>query len=229
MKPLKTVQIGPATLYCGDSHQLLKTGLLAADALISDPPYGINLRIGGSNTGKTISPKHRPIVGDDSPFDPMPWIKHIGVKAPVLLWGADHYKTRLPDGGRFLAWDKSCGMGAAALFTDAEFAWTNRKNARCIYRQFWLGCTRSGEGAASKRKRQHPTEKPLELMMWCLDHARVGVGKTVLDPYMGSGTTALACLRTGRKFIGVELDEGYFDVAVERVQQEWDAIQSRLV
>lgn len=220
------VEIGPCTLYSGDCLELLAEGHLKADALISDPPYGISFTHGANNATPFMDAqgKSKPIHGDDEPFDPTPWVKHIG-QGPIMLFGADHYKTRLPDGGRFVVWDKSCGMGAAASFTDAEFAWTNRKNPRCVYRQFWMGATRSGEGASSRYKRQHPTEKPVELMAWCLDHARVGMGKIVLDPYMGSGTTGVACLRTGRKFVGCEIDDHYFEVARARIQAAWDAAQ----
>ena len=97
---------------------------------------------------------------------------------PVLLWGADHYKQRLPQ---------------------------------------WMGLARSGEGNSSKMARHHPSQKPVELMRWCLDHARIGIGKAVLDPYMGTGTTGVAALTTGRRFVGVEIDREDFDVACERI------------
>ena len=215
------VVIGNATLYCGDCLDILPQ-LNWVDAIVSDPPYGIGIKFGalkGNDVVPTARKDSVPIVGDDVPFDPSPLIKMVGESKPILLWGADHYKTRLPDGGNFLVWDKSCGQGAVTTFTDAEFAWTNRRNPRCIYRHFWLGATRAGEGSSSKYRRQHSTQKPVELMRWCLETARIGVGKTVLDPYMGSGTTGVAAVTSGRKFVGIEIDPDYFEIAVERIRK----------
>lgn len=222
VKPLiEKVTIGNATLYLGDCLELLHAGLLKdADAIISDPPYGIGYVHGGGHTentpGKLNARQHtRPIIGDDKPFDPSPWLSDKKDKQPaILLFGADHYKTRLPEGGRFICWDKSCGQGAAASFCDAEFMWTNRKNPRSIVRHFWMGATRAGEySSRAGVKKLHPSQKPVEVMIWCIEHCRIGLGKTILDPYMGSGTTGVAAIRTGRHFIGCELDREYFDIA----------------
>ena len=220
------VIIGNATLYRGDCLELLAAGMLKADALVSDPPYGIGF-VHGGGSGLSAQPNLKPIHGDDAPFDPMPWIEAIGgmdahKNAAVVLFGADHFKTRLPEGGRFMVWDKSCGQGAATTFVDAEFMWTNRKNPRCIYRQFWMGAMRSGEDNQGKSKRSHPSQKPVELMMWCIETARIGLGKTILDPFMGSGSTGVAALRTGRKFLGCEIDKEYFDIACQRMEKEMD-------
>ena len=203
--------IGNATLYLGDCLEILPSIRKQVDAVVSDPPYGIGYVHGGGGRGLAgCNTNRKPIHGDDAPFDPISWIE-IASDNPILLWGADHYKTRLPDGGRFLVWDKSCGQGAADSFVDAEFAWTNRRNARRIYRHFWKGVTRSGEDNSNASRRTHPSQKPVELMRWCLETARIGLGKTVLDPYMGSGSTGVACVTTGRKFIGIEIDPDYFE------------------
>ena len=213
--------IGNATLYCGDCLDILP-GLKGIDAVVTDPPYGIGYVHGGGGRGITANRNLNPIRGDDRPFDPAPILEldkssnHI---VQIVLWGADHFKERLPKGGTFLCWDKSCGMGPADIFSDAEYAWTNRKNARCIYRQLWKGAMRSGDGGSSKEKRHHPSQKPVELMRWCLETARIGLGKTVLDPYMGAGSTGVACVTSGRKFVGVEADPEYFDIACQRVEK----------
>lgn len=188
--------------------------------LLVTRPMGLVLYAGGGNMFIKNYQGTKPIIGDDVPFDPSPILRIGGDgNKPILLWGADHYKTRLPEGGRFLVWDKSCGQGGAATFTDAEFAWMNRKNARCIYRHFWMGAMRAGEGSPSKGKRQHPSQKPVELMRWCLETVRIGTGKTVLDPYMGSGTTGVAAVTSGRKFVGIEIDPDYFEIACQRIEE----------
>ena len=231
---MEKVVIGDATLWHGDCLELLKHGILsAADALISDPPYGIGFVHSGNTEnspgtkrvqGVAVVGSTKPIHGDDKPFDPSPWIDlfhyPIDRNKPILLFGADNYLTRLPEGGRFVCWDKSCGQGPASSFVDAEFMWTNRRNPRSIVRHVWMGLLRAGEGASIKGKtRPHPSAKPVEVMAWCIEHARIGIGKTVLDPYMGSGSTGVACMKTGRKFIGCEIDREYFDIACERIKQ----------
>lgn len=222
MSQFEKVIIGNATLYRGDCIELLKAGSFDnIDALISDPPYGIGyVHAGGGNRlGRTNT---KPIYGDDKPFDPSIWFEYFDFMSnnnkAILLFGADHYKTRLPEGGRFLCWDKSCGQGAATQFCDAEFMWTNRKNARSIVRHLWMGVIRSGQDStkAGIINKHHPSQKPVEVMAWCIEHCRIGLGNIVLDPYMGVGSTGVACMQTGRKFIGCEIDKEYFDAAVKR-------------
>jgi len=82
-----------------------------------------------------------------------------------------------------------------------------------------MGLTRAGEDGSAASKRKHPSQKPVELMRWCLETARIGLGKVVLDPYMGSGSTGVACLTTGRKFIGIEIDPEYFEIACRRIEK----------
>lgn len=215
---------GRAVLWLGDCLELLVAGALKeADAVVSDPPYGIGFQHGGG--GKRISPVNNsesPIRGDDKPYDPGPWLDFCGAGGnggkPIVLLGADHYKERLPAGGRMLCWDKSVGQGAATTFSDAEFAWTNRRNPRNVFRHFWMGGLRSGQGAQSREPRHHQSQKPVELMAWLIEHARIGVGKWVLDPYMGSGSTGVAALQSGRRFVGVEIEQRHFDTAVRRIE-----------
>ena len=213
------------TLYHGDCREIMPE-LKGIDAIVSDPPYGIGFVYKPGNYGKVntnnIGHANSPIIGDDKPFDPQHIIDFAGMKIPVVLCGANNFARRLPEGGNFLCWDKACGQGPAANFIDAEFIWSNRRNARNVFHFFWMGCFKSGEGASSnsKNKRLHVSQKPVELMMWLLATCRIGLGKTVLDPYMGSGSTGVACVRTGRKFVGIEIDEGHCEVAAKRLQAE---------
>ena len=214
-----------ATIYCGDCREIMPM-LKGVGAIVSDPPYGINFVYHG-NSGRTgsIGAKHctnamKPIFGDKTAFDPAPILEMAKGNIPIALCGGNHYATRLPEGGSFLCWDKACGMGPATNFTDAEFIWTNRKNARCIFHHFWMGAIRAGEEGENGYKRLHVPQKPVELMMWLFQTCRVGLGKTVLDPYMGSGSTGVACLRTGRKFIGIDIDPAHCEIAARRLAAE---------
>ena len=203
--------IGNATLYCGDCLEILPT-LPKVDALITDPPYGIGFQKGacgrGVQEGRRVV-KDR-VIGDDVPFDPSPLLGFDN----VLTWGADHYAERLPH-GRWLAWDKLAGMDSWDSFSDVEFAWHSKRGAARIFNMKWKGiaCAKVGE---NKGTRYHATQKPIALMRWCIEQA--GDPELVLDPYMGSGTTGVACMNLGRKFIGIEIEPKYFDIACERIE-----------
>src|SRR5215472_15865030 len=128
-------EIGSATLYCADCRDILPD--LTVDAVISDPPYGINYTHSGgerrfSKVGQTKASKARgvpPIAGDAVPFDPTPLL----IFGNVLLWGADHYRGRLPAGGRMLAWDKLAGLEPWDSFRDVEFAWHSKPSASRLF------------------------------------------------------------------------------------------------
>jgi site-specific DNA-methyltransferase (adenine-specific) len=203
-------QFGDCTLIMADCLDVLP---IEADAVITDPPYGI----GYIHSGKCKGRWHRINVGeimhDDRAFDPSPWLGY----ANVVLFGANHYAAKLPEGG-WHVWDKlGGGKPFGDSFSDAEFVWHNQKAASRIFRYMWKGICVEG-GTAPKRI--HPSQKPVPLMAWLMDLAKVPLGATVLDPYMGSGTTAIACIRTGRKFVGIEKDEKHFEAACERVTNE---------
>ena len=206
--------IGACTLYLGDARELLPT-LPKVDAILSDPPYGIGYTRGSGGKGlRVISANHtpvhdgRPLVGDDVPFDPSPWLDW-----PCILWGANHYAARLPH-GRWLAWNKLGISEPWDDFSDVEFAWQNKRASDRIFSLLWKGAFK----APSQRDqmRVHPTQKPVELMAWCLDFLPDAM--TILDPFMGSGTTGVACVKLGRKFIGIEIEPKYFDIACRRME-----------
>lgn len=212
------VTIGNAELWHGDCREVLPL-LHGVDALVSDPPYGIAYQHSGGGRaapGARNPPKRNakmPIANDDTAFDPV----HLLGYPSVLIFGVDHYRDRLPAGGTLVAWDKSCGIGPADSFADAEFAWTNARVKRNVLRFLWKGvaCEKAGE---ENGKRYHPTQKPVGLMQRCIE--LLPEAAVICDPYMGSGSTGVAALRLGRKFVGVELDRRYFDVACERIENE---------
>lgn len=210
--------IGDCRLILGDC--LTQLDGIEADACVSDPPYGIAYQHSGfgastrPNTGRHARRNdNQPITGDDKPFDPTPLLRF----PSVLLWGADHFSQQLPH-GRFLAWNKLGSMESYDSFSDVEFAWHNKRAAARICNLMWKGICqdKAGEGNGV---RWHPMQKPVALMTWSLEQAETNPGDLVFDPYMGSGTTGVACVRTGRRFIGIEVDQRFFDVACKRIAE----------
>lgn len=201
--------IGDARLILGDCREVAPT-LDRVDAVLTDPPYGIGHVLGASGKGRH---RHRnankPIVADDRPFDPAEWLKW-----PCILWGANHYSSRLPH-GRWLAWNKLGVLEPWDGFSDVEFAWQNVRKSDKIFSLLWKGICQ--EEKYDGGRRYHPTQKPIALMRWCIGHLPDGV-TTILDPFMGSGTTGVACASLGRRFVGIECDPTYFDIACRRIE-----------
>ena len=249
MKPTPTFQkrtIGDCTLYMGDSIELLAAGVFGKiGAIVSDPPYGIGYQHGGHGDRRSqisnLASRTDTIIGDDLPFDPLPWIDAApcnearkrttyGGDPLIILWGADHFMQRLPENGTLLAWDKHIGRGCDDSFTDCEWAWCGRKVKREVFRWLWKGvCTQKSaldvattvsthRTSGKVFARVHISQKPVELMRWCIDKVRPLAGLPILDPYMGSGTTAIAALSLGHTFIGCEIDPTHFDVACRRIE-----------
>lgn len=212
------------TIYHGDCREVLPSLELDDVVIVSDPPYGIDFNHSGqhgrfSGQGVTTAARARgnhPVYGDDSPFDP----SHLwGRFENVLIWGADHYYPRLPDSGRFLAWNKLGDREPWDSFSDVEFAWHSREGASRIFNMKWKGiaCEKQGE---ENGYRDHPTQKPRRLMYWCIEQSGCSQVATVLDPYMGSGTTLTCCRYPARRAIGIEIEEKYCEIAAKRLSQE---------
>ena len=209
MNPWKEKRvIGNATLYLGDCLEILPS-LPKVDAVITDPPYGIDYRPGGGGTGpaKLFTNADR-VVGDAAPFDPT---SILGLNIPAVLWGGSNYADKLPAARGWLVWDKKCGIYEANQFSDCELAWTNKDGPIKIFRHRWTGYHRDGK----EQGKYHPTQKPIELMEWCIKKYPQGL---ILDPFMGSGTTGVACMNLGRKFIGIEIEPKYYEIACKRIE-----------
>jgi site-specific DNA-methyltransferase (adenine-specific) len=218
---LKVERFGQATLYLGDCHEISHELHHIADALVTDPPYGIGFKWKGARRGGTgagLQWKARPsnrqpewddVVGDDRLFSPEPWL----IYPQVILWGGNNYP--LPPARCWLVWDKRRDT-TPDDHGDAELAWTNLDSVIRVHRQLWRGVVREGEENVANSNKHHPTQKPVALMQWCVNMTT----GTVLDPYMGSGTTGVACVRLGRPFVGVEIEPKYFDIACRRIEEE---------
>jgi site-specific DNA-methyltransferase (adenine-specific) len=192
---MNPVIIGNATLYCGDCREILPT-LPKVDAVVTDPPYGLADRWTGGTWGAAAMYDDAKRWDQKLSQDDIDAVIEAGVC--VILWGGNYY--RMPPSRCWLSWRKSSQMQTMA---DFELAWTNLdRPAKQITED------RNPDG-----KREHPTQKPIYVMEWCLGFVK----GDVLDPFMGSGTTGVACMNLGRKFIGIEIEPKYFDIAVERI------------
>ncbi|MBW9334558.1 site-specific DNA-methyltransferase [Herbaspirillum sp. RU 5E] len=219
---MNPVIIGDATLYLGDCMEILPT-LGKVDAVITDPPYGI-LNLGGDVAGGVVrkSPrqqgsgklKNRLLNVSDVQWDIAPTTELFDLLRQIsdwqIIWGGNYFN--LPPARAILVWDKEQPW---ENFSQVELAWSNFSRPAAIFKE---SATR---GTPDK---VHPTQKPLSLMAWCI--AFLPSAQTICDPYMGSGTTGIAALQLGRRFIGIERDERYFELACRRLEQA--AAQGRL-
>lgn len=221
----KEVQIGPCRLINADCMDVLPT-LTGVDLLLTDPPYGINLDTDNSrfSGGHVASAAKRgngvgsaggaAIIGDDKPFDPS---FLIGYGKRQIIWGWNNFPNKLP-AGACLVWLKRFDEAFGSFLSDAETAFYSHGHG--VY------CRRDLSNNAIAKERVHPTQKPVGLMEWCLSF--MPDAKTVLDPFMGSGTTGVACIQTERQFIGIEREPKYFQIACDRIQRAWDLKCSEL-
>jgi site-specific DNA-methyltransferase (adenine-specific) len=205
MKPTWQTADGAIQLYRADCLDVLPT-LSGIDAVIADPPYGIERFKKGFGTTrfKGHGCEKVGIVWDKKP-DPSVFSSMLKI-GPAIIWGGNNFV--LPTSEYFLVWDK---MQTVDNFASAELAWTNVKVPAKVFRY-------SIHQHNSDCDKDHPTQKPVKLMLWCLSF--LPNAQTILDPFMGSGTTGVACVQTGRKFIGIEIDPGYFAIAVKRIEAE---------
>ncbi|WP_439711396.1 DNA-methyltransferase [Bradyrhizobium elkanii] len=213
MSRIETIADG-VTLYLGDCREILPT-LTGFDAVVTDPPYGIalntnNLRFSG---GKGESQRRRgklsgtaggdPIAGDQEPFDPT-FLTEIG--SQQIIWGWHNFPNSLPRGA-CLIWIKRFDEAFGSFLSDAETAWFSKGHG--VY------CFRDLSNMADAKIRVHPTQKPLPLMKWCIEKTT----GSILDPFMGGGSTGVAAVNLGRRFTGIEIEQKYFDAACRRIDE----------
>lgn len=206
--PTPYYQSERVTLYCGDCLSILPT-LSGVGALVTDPPYGI--AYDGSHTKYHNGIDRGPCEWDDKPFDPAPLI---ALGLPTIMWGGNCFSSRLPDSTAWLVWVKIVRQDADIRQSDCEMAWTNCFGRSRVFTHLWIGAYRDSESGIQN---VHPTQKPVALMRWCIEQSKISEAATILDPYCGSGTTGIAAVQLGRRFVGVEREEKYCAIAKRRI------------
>jgi DNA modification methylase len=212
---IRVETIGRATLYLGDCRDILPT-LPKVDAVVTDPPYGVDRAKGMGGAGLDGSGRYarRPKQYVGGWDDERPTADDFGAILfrceQAIIWGGNYFSDILPRGGRWLFWDK---LNSMPSYSDGEIAWTNIKGV--AVKKF----TRCVNGMASHKDgpREHPTQKPIDLMEWCI--GKMDGPRTILDPYMGTASTGVAAIRQGRNFIGIEREERYFEAACRRIRE----------
>jgi hypothetical protein len=236
--------LGSHRLLCGDSTKADDVARLMGGAKVAlcltDPPYGIDVvsrksgklggeggptpyggtrnagTIGGAKAygktgGKLIAAReYMPIIGDDKPFDPLPLLD---LAAEQIIFGANYFASKLPDGKSWIVWDKD----ASGNFSAVELAWTSHEGHLRMYRHMWSGLRREGTREVELNARVHPTQKPVGLFAAILEDFSAD-GDVVIDPYLGSGTTLIACEKLGRSCYALEIAAIYCDISILRLQ-----------
>lgn len=202
---------GGITIYHGDNRKILPLLDQKFDLLLTDPPYGIgeNAHRVASRTKLAATTDYGSFDWDKEPADRQTIDYSVSICRHAVIWGGNYF--HVPPSRGWLVWDKL----NSGNFADCELAWTNLKMSVRKFTLLWNGMIRGGEQRGVKRV--HPTQKPVELMHWCLSHADA---KSVLDPWMGSGTTLVAAKFRGLKAVGIEINEQYCEIAAKRLSQE---------
>lgn len=209
--------IGDCTLYLGDCREILPT-LGKVDAVVTDRPYGIGEAAGKAKTRTSgLASRNRDASRYRRDYGVSAWDdqtadEEVAIAVSLARWsiifGGNYYD--LPPSSCWLVWDK---LNGDTDFADCELAWTNLPKAVRRIRFLWNGCMRRERDI----ERQHPTQKPVDVMKWCIEHLPEP-NRTILDPFMGSGTTLVAAVKLGRRGIGIEREPKYFDIACKRIE-----------
>ena len=220
-------ELGNHRVMCGDATKdtdKLINGI-TIDLLFTDPPYGINIVHGGNvgisanigfvgTEGLAKARKYKSIISDDNPFEPQFLLNY---SKQQIIFGANNFASKLPDNAHWLVWDKKNNAGADHNnFSDVELMWTNINRKSClIYRHTWSGLIRAGDRRTELKERVHPTQKPVGMLRQIInDYSKSN--EIILDPYLGSGSTLIACEQTNRVCYGMEIDPAYIDVILDR-------------
>jgi DNA modification methylase len=192
---MREERIGGQRLILGDCLEVMQT-LGRVDAVVTDPPYGIGI------ANNPVRQKHDRKNWDSSPIGAEHLRAILSGSVEQIIWGGNYFN--LPPSRGFLVWDKKQPENFSLAM--CEQAWWSRDTNAKVFSKSVLGYDKS-----------HPTQKPVALMEWCLGF--LPDASTILDPFMGSGTTLVACQKLGRHGIGIEIDPDYFEIACRRVDE----------
>lgn len=209
----RRVEIGDCVLYQGDCLRIMPM-LEGVDAVVTDPPYGIGWDDAAAAASGARSGAMKAFKGT---YEASGWDKQTASNARMevmreiapkqIIFGGNYYQ--LPTTKCWLVWDKKIN----GTFADVELAWTNLDKPAKLITFMWNGMLRQN----NEPRGDHPTQKPIEVMRWCLGH--IPDAEVICDPFMGSGTTGVAAVKMGRKFIGIEREPKYFDIACKRIEE----------
>jgi len=216
------VEFRNGVAYLGNNYEVMLDFDLRNkfDLCLTDPPYGIgesnkkNLNRGrDSKKWKRAYAIDYPDFEDVRPskdiFDSIRQLSH-----NQIIWGGNYFANYLPISGGWIYWNKLM----SGDFSDGELAWTSYNRALKQFNFLWSGFRKDGNKQINNRI--HLTQKPYELMLYCFEYAKLSEGTTILDPFAGSGTTAVACIHSNRKFVMIEKEEKYFDLMCKRIEYE---------
>lgn len=199
------------TIICNDCLEVMKQlPDKCVDLVLTDPPYGIGI-VENSNRLKSLG--YRQFVNDDKVLDISDCLR---VSKQQIVFGGNFFN--LPISRGWICWDKQGGKQVD--FGDCELIWTSYDKPMRIIRHIWDGFRRDSDYGLD---RVHPSQKPTGLLEQIIKE-NTFVGDTILDPFLGSGTTAVACYRTRRNYIGIEISPEYCKIAEKRIQQEKDKL-----
>lgn len=219
-------ELGQHRILCGDSTQ--KKAVLKlmngkkADMVFTDPPYGMNLDADFSDmVGIDKGKKYNNVIGDNTDYNPKHIFKDLGYCKEIFLWGADYYAEKVPkrNNGCFIVWDKTeSGIRTNSAYekqfgSNFELCWSKQQHKRQIVPVLWKGIF--GLNKEDIKRRIHPTQKPIKLCEWFITHFSRR-DKIIIDLFLGSGSTLIACEKTNRICYGMEIDPHYVDIIVQR-------------
>lgn len=201
---MREENFGPAKLILGDANEILDD-LPSYDALLTDPPYGIGI------AANPVRQKHEKMDWDDEPCSDELLFRCRAKTRWQIIWGGNYFL--LPPTQHFLIWNKL--QPENLTLSMCEFAWTNLSGPAKMFTRHVVSYDKI-----------HPTQKPLELMVWCIERHLPKEAKSIFDPFMGVATTGVAALRCKKSFVGIEIVPAYFDLSCRRIEEELRDIES---
>jgi len=217
MKPYFETSLGK--LLCGDCLEIMKQlPDKSVDLVLTDPPYGIKIgdngKIGGNGKITKVR-QYIPVNWDNEGLNQIQFEEIKRISTHQIIFGFNYFLDILKPTQCIIVWDKKCRNDWNDNFSDCELAWTSFNKPAKVFHYLWMGALKEGK----ERERWHPTQKPIALIIWILENYSQE-NNLILDPFLGSGTTAVACEKLNRRWIGIEINPEYCEIAKKRIQDE---------